>query len=176
MGTVISVGGRYPLPAPAIEGIQVWLEPLTFTIGVPHVTDEEVERFKNTSVKFFLQDLDGLVHVTAKTGVGWMDGFIAFQSAHRAELPEPPEQETAGYGLSLVFVDSRSQIVKAMRLIGLSQEFSRGLYTLWLKHRNDPLIPQPEFVRKTNALMARYPNPKELAIRAPYRYRSGDRI
>lgn len=174
MGVSIAVGGRYSLPAPAIEGLQLWLDPLILTFGLPALTEAEVEKFRAGRLHLFLQEADGLVHLAARSGIGWCDSFVAVQSSMSAELQPPPEEETMGYALSVLLVDTSNQIVRALRMVGLSREFSRGLYTLWLKHRNDEPLSSTQFHKKTAALMLRFQNPRELAQRAPYSYRTGD--
>jgi hypothetical protein len=174
METMFSVGGRYPMASPATKGLQIWLEPLIFTLGVPNITDAEVQQFGREPLDLYVQDLKGLMLVTAKTGIGWADGFASPESAANSKLPSPPD-EGKGYELQITLADCETQIVKALRFVGLSREFSRGLYTIWMRHRNDRTLSQDEFMRKITSLMSRYGSPRELALRAPYKCQVGAR-
>jgi len=175
METMFSIGGRYPMASPATKGLQIWLEPLIFTLGVPNIADAEVRQFRSEPLDLYVQDLEGLMLVTAKTGIGWADGFASAQNAANATLPSPPAGAGKGYELQITLADCETQIVKALRFVGLSREFSRGLYTIWLRHRNDRPLSQDEFMRKIASLMSRYGSPKELARRAPYKCQVGNR-
>lgn len=171
---VISVGGKYPLPVPAFSGVQIWLSALILTFGLDGISDVEVEQFKQNPIHFYTQDIEGLLAITVNTALGWGEGFVAAQSDPNAELEAPSDDPNVGYGMHVLLVDVRTQIVKAQRLIGLSRSFSQGLYSIWLRHRNDVRFSDQEFHRKVLGIQARFPHTKLLAQRAQFRYKSGE--
>ena len=91
-------------------------------------TTEEIEQFKSDK-KFEIRftELYGVIMITVKIGsLNWMDApYSPHLSENLTKFPLPGTDQ--GLGLTLMLVDARTGEIKSIRLIGLSERFSKRL-------------------------------------------------
>src|SRR5262249_49482476 len=156
---------------PLIEGVQVRFDLLWVIVAFEGVTEQEARKFQEGQLGLYLQEIDGLISLVVNVeDVIWCDGAFAAQSGGSQSLPAP--EPGKGYLLKLILVDLPTRIVRAWRAVGVSPEFSQGLFTLRLINQHHPPLTDREFRRRAAALNKRFASPKELASRALYQYRS----
>lgn len=166
---VITVGRKHPFNGQIGEGVFLMFAPLLAINGMPGVTDKEAAAFSNGRIDLSLQEVDGVGCITmAVEGLGESQGLFGMGRGVDF-LEKPSEDPRRGYLISLLLIDSRTQIVRSLRAVGVSQDFSLGLYGLWLKLR-DQVLSDTEFEWRVRRILARYPSFEEMEARAPYRY------
>lgn len=92
-------------------------------------TEEEIEQFKsgkNFEIRF--TEFKNVIMITAKIGnLNWMDApYTPHLRKHLTKYQIPNENQ--GLGLTLVLIDAHTGEIKHMRLIGLSEKFTRRLF------------------------------------------------
>jgi hypothetical protein len=92
------------------------------------------------------------------------------QSSQASELPAPPTDPSQGYAVHVVLVDCDTQIVYGQRFIGISQEFSQGLYAMWLRNRNNEPLSAEEFEKRAGAVQQRFESPQAISRGAQFKY------
>jgi len=168
---IIAIDRPLPAPLTAVVGTTIHLNPLLLLYGLPDLLKYDVHFFRHTSVDFYLQEVDGLISlVTYFEGLGWSEGLFSAQSSSVKDFDQPPAEQSQGYGAHLVLVNLPSQMVKAQRMIGWSNEFSRGLYDLCNAWKDAPALSDAEFNKRAAALMQRFPEPESLVRTAQYHY------
>lgn len=101
----------------------------TMLIFFKNPTTNEIEQFKagkGFEIRFI--ELYGIIMVTTKIGsLNWMDAPYSphlSQNLTKFQLPNDGQ----GLGLTLVLVDAASGEIKHMRLLGLSERFTRQMF------------------------------------------------
>jgi hypothetical protein len=100
----------------------------TMLVFFQNPTTEEIEQFKsgkNFEIRF--TELYGVIMITVKIGdLNWMDApYSPHLSENLTKFSLPGAGE--GLGLTLLLVDAETGEIKSIRLIGLSERFSRVL-------------------------------------------------
>nr|DAG39606.1 MAG TPA: hypothetical protein [Bacteriophage sp.] len=118
-------------------------------------TQAEIEAFQaGKRAEFRLVRLGGILFVLSRFGsLPWVDSPFTIQLSRAAAIPEIPEG--SGYGLTIVLLDKATSIVKSLRLIGLSTDFSRALRDEVLSDASKPLD-IVEYYASVNEVMRRY--------------------
>lgn len=106
-------------------------------------TKKEIEEF--ASGKYFeirFLELDQVIMVTTKIGdLNWMDApYTPHLSPNLTTFQIPDESQ--GLGLMLVLIDAVTGEIKTLRLLGLSEEFTRKLFGVAIEHRMDEFDPK----------------------------------
>lgn len=172
----LQVGQKVPPPLfEGQQGCHLHPNPLTLVFAYRDVVDSEVAAFRDGACHFYAQELEGLISViTHIDRLGWGDALFVPQSALDAFQP-PDDNLNTGYGVTMLLVEATTGILKAMRLIGLGHEFSRGLYEMWSRSKDLPQFTQADFNARAATVMQRFPTPQSLAPRARYEYRQRGR-
>lgn len=97
---------------------------------------DEIEQFKsgkNFEIRF--TELYGIIMVTVKIGsLNWMDApYTPHLSKNLTTFQLPDENK--GLGLTVVLVDAASGEIKHIRLLGLSEKFTRDLFGVVMDHK-----------------------------------------
>ena len=102
---------------------------LTLIISLPGLTDKEAKKLQKGEIKFALfEDEDILFLLINIPGViDWSDApfHIGLYSDGRRVPEHIPDGQ--GWGLTIIGLEARNGIIKAMRLIGLGTEISREM-------------------------------------------------
>ncbi len=99
-------------------------------------TTEEVEQFKagkNFEIRF--TELYGVIMITVKIGkLNWMDApYTPHLSKNLTKFQLPNENQ--GLGLTLILVDTITGEIKHVRLLGLSEKFTKRLFGVVMEHK-----------------------------------------
>ena len=91
-------------------------------------SEKEIEQFKgNRSFEIRFVEIRGIIFMLFKVGIlNWMDApYTPHLSPNLTKIQIPNEGE--GLSLLVIFVNGRTGEIKSMRLLGLSEKFSRKL-------------------------------------------------
>ena len=164
--SVFKVGQVYQ-PAVGIgEGVKFTLSKdgalLLYSFDSPAAEEvAEMKAGKGFEIRFVT--LGGIIWVMSKCGdLDWADA--PYNPRLVGALPEEPEGKE-GTALTLVMVDSRSGVVKSVRLIGLGSDFSRALLKEATEVRSKAMTVM-DANRSINNTMMRY-DTKSLVRMAP---------
>lgn len=99
-------------------------------------TTEEIEQFKagkNFEIRF--TELYGVIMITVKIGkLNWMDApYTPHLSKNLTKFQLPNENQ--GLGLTLILVDTITGEIKHVRLLGLSEKFTKRLFGVVMEHK-----------------------------------------
>lgn len=113
------------------EGVQFDIsdDGATILVFFDTPTQDEIEQFKsgkNFEIRFIV--LNDVIMITTKIGnLNWMDApYTPHLSKNLTKYQIPNEGE--GLGLTLYLVDTATGEIKHMRLLGLSERFTRKLF------------------------------------------------
>ena len=154
---------KYEIGKHFIEGITRYPEgtKFDFTQAGPALilffdspTEQEISGVKSGRAEFGFYFRDNIIFFLCKfEGTPWMD------APYSIHLSKPfffdQMTETQGFGLQIFLVDAGTGILKVMRLVGLSNDFSRGLREAVEKQRMQPFN-RAEYDRTINTLYANY--------------------
>ena len=169
--TVVVTGQKHPFPGRVIFGAQLYLDPLIVVMGLQDCTEEDAAAFAAGRLTLYLREIDELISLVLRVEfLGWSESLFTMQSSQSSELPAPPTDPSQGYAVHVVLVDCDTQIIYGQRFIGVSQEFSQGLYTLWLQHRNDEPLSAEEFEKRAADVQQRFESPQAISRVAQFRY------
>lgn len=99
-------------------------------------TTEEIEQFKagkNFEIRF--TELYGVIMITVKIGkLNWMDApYTPHLSKNLTKFQLPNGNQ--GLGLTLILVDTITGEIKHVRLLGLSEKFTKRLFGVVMEHK-----------------------------------------
>lgn len=99
-------------------------------------TTEEIEQFKsgkNFEIRF--TELYGVIMITAKIGnLNWLDApYTPHLSKDLTKFQLPNENQ--GLGLTLLLIDAVTGEIKHIRLLGLSERFTKKLFGAVMEHK-----------------------------------------
>lgn len=102
-------------------------------------TADETEQFKsgkNFEIRF--TELYGVIMITVKIGnLNWMDAPYTphlSQNLTKFQLPD----ENQGLGLTLILIDGVTGEIKHIRLLGLSERFTKRLFGIVMEYKVKP--------------------------------------
>lgn len=97
-------------------------------------TINEVQEIKNGCFKTGFVEFAGVIFMLFKFGnLNWIDAPYSVHLSKPFEFEEPTRG--SGYGLNIFFIDANTGILKNIRYIGLSTEFSLSFKNAVLKQR-----------------------------------------
>ena len=120
------------------EGLQfdIFDDGSTMIVFFQNPTEDEIEQFKsgkNFEIRFL--ELYGVIMITVKIGnLNWMDAPYRphlSQNLTKFQLPN----ENQGLGLTLVLIDAITGEVKHIRLLGLSERFTKKLFGIVMEQK-----------------------------------------
>ena len=125
----LEVGKPYPGDVPRGDSVRVDMTDggLVAYMVYDGITDKEVQDVRTGEAQFALTVRAGIIFVLMKFGgQPWLDApYNVHLSQNLTKLVTPGEAQ--GYGLYIILIDSRTRIVRALRLVGLSHRFSMSL-------------------------------------------------
>ena len=134
--TCLHVGGRLERKMP-VEGAVFEIEDSICMcyISLENPTRQEIDAVQNRAVDARLTSVDGILFVCLNIG-----GVLSFDMPFNMCLYDSFRlEEPAGHGyvMPIVFADQRTNVIKALRVIGFDESFSRKLYELCRKQWNE---------------------------------------
>jgi len=147
------------------------------TLCVKHPTAEEIESVNTGEAQFAFGVEKGIIffYSTFAPAVAWSD------ASYSIHLIEPPEGRTlpypnipAGQGalLTVFLVDTSNGILKVIRQVAMTNDFTRKLHMAILKQAKEPFDSREHFA-KCRKIQATY-SVKELVRRAVASMKAGD--
>ena len=108
----------------------------TMIVFFQNPTEDEIEQFKsgnNFEIRFL--ELYGVIMITVKIGnLNWMDApYTPHLSKNLTKFHLPNENQ--GLGLTLVLIDAITGEVKHIRLLGLSERFTKKLFGIVMEQK-----------------------------------------
>lgn len=108
----------------------------TMLVFFENPTLDEIDQFKsgkNFEIRF--TELQGVIMLTVKIGnLNWMDApYNSNLSKNLTKFELPNENQ--GLGLTLVLVDAITGEIKHMRLLGLSERFTKQLFGIAMEQK-----------------------------------------
>lgn len=156
----LEVGKKYPGKIMS-EGTRLEYDESWFTLYyfLPGITHVEQESFRKGKYKFALTEKSDILFFLSefKPGINLSDTpfhFGFYQDERINYLPKQVEEDE-GLSLTIIAVDSKSLILKAIRLIGLSTEFSNQLIDICVKQSHEKVI-ETEYYSKLLAVQHNY--------------------
>ncbi len=126
------------------------------SISITNLTDDEISALDAGQLDIYLSAIEGIVFVVAE----FKDKFV-FDMPFNYGLYEKFElEDPAPYGfvVPVIAVEGRSNIIKAMRVVGLDPEFSRKLYMFAEKQWRNKI---ENYDERLQSVYARY-SPKDI--------------
>lgn len=167
----LEVGKPYPLIAGRGEGVIFDIDDdgAKMFILLDRPTEREIAAVRSGQpFQLKLLEKDGILWILSKCGdMQWMDAPYNPRASIYTHLEQPESGQ--GLALRLVMADSRTAVVKHIRLIGLDEKFSHALIEAADRLRNTPMDWQ-ETQRSISATMLRYQT-KELVSMAAHSFR-----
>lgn len=143
------------------EGIQFDIadDGATMLVFFQSPTTDEIEQFKsgkNFEIRF--TELYGVIMVTVKIGkLNWMDvPYTPHLSKNLTKFQFPNKEQ--GLELTLILIDAITGEIKHIRLLGLSERFTKRLFGVVMEHKVKPFNKE-EYNNSLNRIFsAYYPN------------------
>lgn len=152
------------------EGTQFGLndDGATMIVFFNRPTDDEIEQFKsgkNFEIRFI--ELKDVIMITTKIGnLNWMDApYTPHLSKNLTKFQFPNENQ--GLGLTLMLVDATNGEIKHIRVLGLSDKFTKRLFgsVMELKMKEFNLA---EYKRSINIIFNTYDTKKLVKMSRDY--------
>ena len=155
----IEVGKRYP-GSIGNEGVTLdYNNGFTLYVFIPDITPTEANGFKKGKYKFALTEVQGILFFLSefKGAISMSDSPFHFGLYKDNRVKNLPTTfgDSEGLALNIVVVDSATSIVKALRMIGLSNEFSAKLLEICLKQSQQTVDPT-KYNRQLYDIQGRY--------------------
>lgn len=140
------------------EGVQFDIsdEGATMLVFFQSPTMEEIEQFKSgKAFEIRFTELYGVIMITVKIGnLNWMDApYTPHLSPNLTRFQIPNENQ--GLGLTLIFVDAKTGEIKHIRLLGLSERFTKQLFGTVIEHKVKKFN-KTEYINSLNKVYATY--------------------
>lgn len=129
----------------------------TMLVFFKNPTQEEIDQFssgKNFEIRF--TELYKVIMMTAKIGsLNWMDApYTPHLSKNLTKFELPNEGQ--GLGLLLVLVDAAKGEIKHMKLMGLSERFTKRLFGTVMERKMDDSFDVNEYNRTLSRIYSTY--------------------
>lgn len=133
----------------------------------PELTGEEIAAFNTAHIELaiYFESPVLLLLYRIDGATDWSDLAYTPHSSPQDMLDFPEAEECQGLGLRLVLTDADTGIVRVLRDLGLSAEFSRVLLTL-MQQQAEELYDPVEFNQTLDEIYSRYPEPDEIVEKA----------
>lgn len=118
-------------------------------ISLKNPTRQEIDAVQKRAVDVRLTSVDGILFVCLNIG-----GVLSFDMPFNMCLYDSFRlKEPAGHGyvMPIVFADQRTNVIKALRVIGFDESFSRKLYELCRKQWNEGVADYDVRLQAVNA-------------------------
>ena len=133
----------------------------------PDLTEEEIGAFNSAHIELaiYFESPVLLLLYRIDGATDWSDLAYTPHSSPQDLLDFPEADECQGLGLRLVLTDADTGIVRVLRDLGLSAEFSRALLTL-MHQQADASYDAIHFNQVLDEIYSRYPEPDEIVEKA----------
>ena len=128
----------------------------TMLVFLERPTAQEVDQFKaEQTFEIRFTELYGVIMITVKIGnLKWMDvPYTPHLSKNLTEFPLPGQDE--GLGLTLILIDAVTGEIKHMRLLGLSERFTKKLLGIALEQKMKEFS-EPDYYNSINRIYTTY--------------------
>lgn len=120
------------------EGVQFDIsdDGATLLVFFQNPTQEEINQFESgKSFEIRFTELYNVIMITVKIGnLNWMDApYTSHLSKNLTSFTLPNENQ--GLGLTLIFVDAATGEIKHIRLLGLSERFTKKLFGVVMEQK-----------------------------------------
>lgn len=126
----LKVGKRYPAMQTDHAIMQLGYSGIwNLFMGLPHITDEELQDYRHGRLQMALADVNGLLFVLYRFGnQPWCD--VPFEPRFHPEPREFPQMEDASLGVPMLIClfDTSMGELKVCRLVGLPNELTERLH------------------------------------------------
>lgn len=128
----------------------------TMLVFLQSPTSEEIWQFKSGKdfeIKF--TELYGIIMITVKIGnLNWMDApYTPHLSQNLTKFQLPNEGQ--GLGLTLILIDAATGEIKHIRILGLSEKFTKRLFGAVMEYKVRPFS-KAQFDDSVNRVFATY--------------------
>ena len=140
------------------------------------ITDAEIRSFKNEKIQFGLLVYRDVIFVVLKAGGFNGEGSFSWHllpSSARNHLPAL-NTPTSRYLLPVFLVDADSRIVKAMRQVSLSPEFSQALRNAMVAQADRPWIGDAAYDMQISAAYQHWPSSLNMLSASSIKCSGGD--
>lgn len=172
----------------AKNSVNTWLDysstGLTIFVGYPRMTDSEIDLFKNGDFEIGLFIRNGIVvfpyrfhhkHITNKSfsfnDIPFHPAFLnedTYEKNFEDDLEELNNNHDLGILLNVVAFDTTTGIIKNLRSLSLSNNFSKSLLKTFIELEPNKISGQ-EFTQIASAIQSNYSS-KEIFKNSQYRY------
>lgn len=132
------------------------------------INQDEVEQFassKRFEIRF--TKIYGVIMVTVKIGsLNWMDApYTPHLSKDLTKFTIPQTDE--GLALQIILIDSSNGEIKSIRVVGLSEKFTRSLFGTVMEQKLEP-FDHNDYNQRINRIYATYPTKKIVEMSTDY--------
>ena len=133
----------------------------------PDLTDEEITAFNTGHIELaiYFESPVLLLLYRIDGATDWSDLAYTPHSSPQDLLDFPEADDCQGLGLRLVLTDADSGIVRVLRDLGLSAEFSRALL-MHMQRQAEASYDPVQFNQVLDEIYSRYPEPDEIVEKA----------
>lgn len=140
----------------------------TLLVFFQNPTSNEIEQFescKNFEIRF--TELYNVIMITAKIGsLNWVDApYTPHLSENLTKFQIPGENQ--GLGLTLILVDAITGEIKHIRLLGLSERFTKELFGIIMEHKTREFN-RTEYQNSLNKIFSSYKTSQIVKISKSY--------
>lgn len=128
-------------------------------------TQDEIHRIKGKEVNFAFTVLEGLIIFLCRfSGADWTDSIFNWHlyAEHQKVVPSALPTLASRLFLQIVLVDASTGIIRAIRGVSLSPDFTSKLYGAIVAQSTDIAITSLEQDKRTTIIYRKYPNSKDL--------------
>lgn len=139
------------------------------SVGLTDISEKEIQIVENGTMRIDLCYIDGVIFLCASFGNGMSLAMPFNMSLYQSIRLDPPLDE--GYLVSIILVENRTNIIKAIRVIRLDNEFSKKLYELSLRQWNHKIT---DYDKRFSAILESYTDESMLAFSVAHMKFFGD--
>ncbi len=126
------------------------------SVGLTNISAREIQAVERGCIMVYLCEVDGIIFVCINIeGILFFDMPFNMCLYKEFALEKPKD---SGYLMPIVLVENRTNIIKAMRVIGFDTMFSKKLYELSKKQWENTMT---DYDRRLEKVLLKYP-PYEL--------------
>lgn len=128
----------------------------------------EIDQFKSGKpFEIRFTELNNVIMITAKIGsLNWVDApYTVHLSKNLSQFQIPAEGQ--GLGLTLILADTSTGEIKHIRLLGLSERFTRLLFGAMMEQKNTP-FDRADYYKTLDKIFATYDTKQLVKISRAY--------
>lgn len=140
----------------------------TMLVFLKQPTSQEIDQFKaEQAFEIRFTELYGIIMITVKIGnLNWMDTpYTPHLSKNLTRFPLPGQNE--GLGMTLVLIDAITGEIKHIRLLGLSERFTKKLLGITMEQKMNEFF-ESDYYNSINRIYATYPTKQIVKLSKDY--------